>query len=192
MDEGSPTNTDNREADLVYIICKANQDASLKMFVDRTWDAFKRAAEFRLALKSDRYRDTTTEVNMEQQAGNARYHSKCYRNYTAVKRPSTDSQSDSPSEKPKTRRRSSMPPSDAKGLLKGSCIFCHVQRKTINRKVEPEMPLMFEKKIGKQKIYISAINGPSLPPQTLENRCRASCCAELPLLVTTVWGGKGK
>ena len=99
MDEGRLTNTDNREADLVCVICKANKDDSLKMFVDRTWDAFKRAAEFRLALKSDRYRDTTTEVNMEQQAGNARYHSKCYRNNTAVKRPSTVSQSDSPPEK---------------------------------------------------------------------------------------------
>lgn len=101
MDEGKPTDIDNREADLVCIICKANQDDSLKMFVDRTWGAFKKAAEFRLALKSDRYRDTTIEVNMQQQAGNARYHSKCYRNYTAVKRPSTDSESNSPSKKNK-------------------------------------------------------------------------------------------
>uniref|UniRef100_UPI00358ECE32 uncharacterized protein isoform X3 n=1 Tax=Myxine glutinosa TaxID=7769 RepID=UPI00358ECE32 len=137
MDEGSSTDIDNREADLVCIICKASQDESLKIFVDRTWGAFRRAAEFRLALKSDRYIDTTTEVNMQQQAGNAKYHSKCYRNYTAVKRPSTNSQSDSPSNQPKTRRRSSMPPSDAKGFLKGSCIFCPVLRKTINRKVEP-------------------------------------------------------
>ena len=30
-----------------------------------------------------------------------------------------------------------MPPSDANGLLKGSCIFGHVGRKTIKRKVEP-------------------------------------------------------
>ena len=43
------------------------------------------------------------------------------------------------------------------------------------------------KKIGKQKIYISAINGPSLPPKPLENRCRAFCCAELSLLF---WGNK--
>ena len=49
---------------------------------------------------------------------------------------------------------------------------------------------MFGKKIGKQKIYISAINGPSLPPKPLEYRCRAFCCAELPLLVTPVWGKK--
>ena len=55
---------------------------------------------------------------------------------------------------------------------------------------------MFGGKIGKQKfkIYISAINdnGPSLSPKPLENRCRAFCCAELPLLVTPVWGGNRK
>ena len=55
-----------------------------------------------------------------------------------------------------------------------------------------EMPLMFGQKIGKQKICISAINGPFLPLKPLENRCRAFCCAELPLLVTPVWGKKGK
>ena len=54
------------------------------------------------------------------------------------------------------------------------------------------MPLMFGEKIGKQKIYISAINGPSFPLKPLENRCRAFCCAELPLLVTPVWGKEGK
>ena len=57
---------------------------------------------------------------------------------------------------------------------------------------QSEMPLMFGKKIGKQKIYISAINGPSLPPKPLEKRCRAFCCAELPLIVTPVWGEKRK
>ena len=40
--------------------------------------------------------------------------------------------------------------------------------------LQPEMPLMFGKKIGKQKIYISAINGPSLPPKALDNRCRVA------------------
>ena len=34
---------------------------------------------------------------------------------------------------------------------------------------------MFGRKIGKQKIYISAINGPSLPPKPLKNRRRAFC-----------------
>ena len=48
---------------------------------------------------------------------------------------------------------------------------------------------MFGEKIGKQKIYISAINGPSLPPKPLENRCRPSVvqsCHPLSLL----FGGK--
>ena len=95
------------------------------------------AAEFRLVLKSDRYKDITTEINLRQEMGIARYHSQCYRNFTAVKRPSTDSQSDHSSKDKVTRNSSSMPPSDAKGLLRGSCIFCPVQWKTINRKVEP-------------------------------------------------------
>ena len=107
------------------------------MFNDRTWASFKRAAECRLSLKSDRYRDITTEVNLQQEKGNAVYHTKCHKNYTAVKRPSSTSESEPPSKKPETRRRSSLPPSDTKGLLRGSCIFCPVLRKTINQKVEP-------------------------------------------------------
>ncbi|XP_033125114.1 uncharacterized protein LOC117123333 [Anneissia japonica] len=121
------------EVNMVCIICRGSQGDSLKMFVERTWCSFKRAAELRLALKSDRYRDITTEVNLQQHSDNARYHSKCYRKYTAVIRPPTGS----PSKKPKTRRRSLMPPSDEKGLLKGSCIFCILRRKTINHKEEP-------------------------------------------------------
>lgn len=74
---------------------------------------------------------------MQQEQSNARYHLKCYRNYTAVKRPTDYHQCKSPKKKTKTRRTSSMPPSDAKGLLKGLCIFCSVVRKTVHRKVEP-------------------------------------------------------
>jgi len=74
---------------------------------------------------------------MQQEPGDARYHSKCYKKYTAVKRSSTDSHNKSPAKKPKTRRTSSMPSSNDKGLLKDSCIFCNVPRKTVNRKVEP-------------------------------------------------------
>ena len=65
-----------------------------------------------------------------------------------------------------------------------ACLFPHSNSKTlfihITYKVRPEMPLMFGGKIGKQKIYISAINGPSLPPKLLENRCRAFCCVATP------------
>ena len=89
-------------------ICKAGQDESLKMFVDKTWGTLKRAAEYRLALKTDCFRDVTIEVNMQQQINNAKYHSKCYRNYTAVKRPSTDSKSHSISKTLQTRRNSSI------------------------------------------------------------------------------------
>lgn len=76
------------------------------------------------------------EVNLKQEMGITSYHSVCYKNYTAVKRPSTDSQSDPPPKKAETRNRSSMPSTDAKGLLKGSCIFCSVHRKTLKGKVE--------------------------------------------------------
>lgn len=106
-------------ADQVCIICKAKEGDPLKIFVDKTWGTFKTAAQCRLLLKSDRYRDITAEVNLKQEMGNARYHSKCYRNFIAVKRSSTDSQSDHPSKKPEIRRKSSMPPSDAKGFIEG-------------------------------------------------------------------------
>lgn len=122
------------------IICNEGQaTGTLKAFTDTTWHSFKKATERRLALKSDRYRDAcTSKVNRQQESSNARYHSNCYRNYTAVKRPSAESdQSKLLSNKPKTRRTGSMPDSDAKGLLKGSCIFCLVVRKTVNKKVEP-------------------------------------------------------
>ena len=49
---------------------------------------------------------------------------------------------------------------------------------------------VWEKNRKTENIYISAINGPSLPPKPLEYRCSAFCCAELPLLVTPVWGKK--
>ena len=51
------------------------------------------------------------------------------------------------------------------------------------------MPLLFGKKIGKQKIYISAINGPSLPPKHLKTGVGPSVvqsCHSLSLL----FGGK--
>ncbi|KAJ8031889.1 hypothetical protein HOLleu_25241 [Holothuria leucospilota] len=135
--EANKTTSNYEAADQVCIICKSTEGDPLKMFVEKTWGTFKKAAQCRLLLQSDCYRDITTEVNLKEEMGNGKYHSKCYRNFTAVKRPSTDSQSRHPSKKPETRCRSSMPPSDAKGLLRGSCIFCTVQRKTIKRKVEP-------------------------------------------------------
>ena len=124
------------------------------MFVDKTWGTLKRAAEYRLALKTDCFRDVTIEVNMQQQINNAKYHSKCYRNYTAVKRPSTDSKSNSISKTLQTRRNSSMPSSNTEGLLKGSCIFCNTVRKTINRKVEPLSDCLT--KDGCKSIYAAA------------------------------------
>ena len=68
------------------MICKKQEkDEALKMFVSKTWGTLKKAAEYRLALKTDCHRETTIEVNMQQQMNNAMYHSKCYRNFTAVK-----------------------------------------------------------------------------------------------------------
>ena len=122
---------------LVCIVCKSRDDNPLKKFVDKSWCTFKTSASCRLLLKSDRYRDVTTEVNLMREMGNKLYHSKCYKNFTAVKRsPSVSPNDEPPQKKAETRRSSSMPESDSRGLLKGSCIFCTVVRKTINRKVE--------------------------------------------------------
>ena len=51
--------------------------------------------------------------------------------------------------------------------------------------VYAEMPFMFGGKIGKQKIYISAINGPSLPPKPLVGPPVVQSCHSLSL-----FGGK--
>ena len=84
----------------------------------------KNAAEYRLAFKTDSFREVTIEVNLQQEINNAKYLSKCYRNFAAVKRPSTDSdRSQQMSKTMQTRRDSVMPSSSTEGLLKGVCIF---------------------------------------------------------------------
>ena len=118
------------------IICNENKDEKLKPYISSTWDTIKRAAAKRLLLTSDCYKSTTTKVNMMQDKGSANYHSGCHKNYIAVKKPS-EAVSKSPAKKPMTRCRSSMPPSDERGLLKGSCIFCPTLRKTVKGRIEP-------------------------------------------------------
>jgi hypothetical protein len=110
---------------------------------------------------------------MQQQINNAKYHSKCYRNYTAVKRPSTDSKSHSISKTLQTRRNSSMPSSNTEGLLKGSCIFCNTVRKTINRKVEPLSDCLT--KDGCKSIYAAA-------PRSNNERIKALANSEVDLI----------
>ena len=119
--------------DPVCIICKSCQDGSLKLFTDQTWSVVKRTAEYRRMKKSDNYKHTTSKVSLLQQAVDAYYHPQCYKKYTAVKKPVSDIQGDSPTNTPSTQCRITMPPSDEKGLLKGACIFCPILRKTINR-----------------------------------------------------------
>ncbi len=138
----------------MYYLQETGAGRVIKMFVNKTWGALKKAAEYRLALKTDCYREITIEVNMQQQIKNAKYHSKCYRNFTAVKKPSTDYRGRSVSKTIQTRRNSSMPPSNPEGLLKGSCIFCNTVRKTINRKVEPLSDCLT--KDGCESIYAAA------------------------------------
>lgn len=70
--------SDNHGTDVLWIICKESH-ADLKRFIGKTWGKAK-------ILKSDLYRDATVEVTMQQKIGNARYHSKCYGYYTAVKK----------------------------------------------------------------------------------------------------------
>ena len=127
----------NDEPPRYCIICKTCDGENMRAFDDRTWAAVKRAAEYRLHLKTDRYRDVTTELNLQTGCGRALYHSKpCYKNFTAVKRSACESSDEPPLKKPETRRRSSHPQNDVKGLLKGSCIFCGKARKTSNQKAE--------------------------------------------------------
>ncbi len=128
---------ENREeSQPMCIICNENKDEKLKPYISSTWDTIKRAAAKRLLLTSDCYKSTTTKVNMMQDKGSANYHSGCHKNYIAVKKPS-EAVSKSPAKKPMIRCRSSMPPSDERGLLKGSCIFCPTLRKTVKGRIEP-------------------------------------------------------
>ncbi|CAL4180454.1 unnamed protein product, partial [Meganyctiphanes norvegica] len=132
----SPEANQAATTDEVCFICMSEEGDSLKLFVPKTWSTFKTAAKARCLLKTDCYRGTTIEVNLKKEMGSAKYHSKCYQNYTAVKRSSTDTQNKKASKKQKTRKGCEVTSSDTKDLLKGSCIFCPVKRKTIKRKVE--------------------------------------------------------
>lgn len=132
QDTAAPVDSNNE----VCLVCnKSKNHGELKLFTEQTWGSFKRASESRLAMQTDRYRDLTMEINLQDEPGNAKYHSTCYRYYTAVKRKSSDPpNAESSAKAPDTRRRSSLPSTDHKGLLKGSCIFCTVLRKTVNGK----------------------------------------------------------
>jgi len=109
----------------------------LREFDDRTWAGVKKAAELRILLKKDRYRDVTTEINLINDRGSLSYHSKpCYKNFQAVKRSSSQGSEEPPKKKPETRQRSSIPKGDAKNLLKGMCLFCPKVRKKVSGKEE--------------------------------------------------------
>ena len=135
-DDNSPDLGNPQDLQQMCIICQAQQDDTLKTFAYSTWATFKRAAESRLLLKSDKYRETKTEVNMQEEMPNAKCYSKCYKNYTAVSKSSTKSTNKQPMKKPETQHIRLMPLSSEKGTLKGSCIFCPLIRKTVNRKEE--------------------------------------------------------
>lgn len=86
--EDGDTPADRHEGLEVCIICKA--PVTLKVFKKQTWGTFKKASETKFLLRSDCYRSTTLKVNLKQEAGDARYHYRCYKNYTAVKKASFD------------------------------------------------------------------------------------------------------
>lgn len=108
------------------------------MFDDKSWTRVRNAANIRLLLKTDIYRDVTTEINLLQNCpGTAAYHSMpCYKNYTAVKRPNSQNTEEPSAKKPDTRRRSGIPKDDSRGIIAAICIFCGKSRKIIKQKEE--------------------------------------------------------
>ena len=97
------------------IICKSCQEDSLKIFTDKTWSVVKKIAEYRRMQKSDNYKDTTSKISLLQEHKEAYYHPQCYKKYTAVKKPASDSQCGSPTHTPTAPCGSEMPPFDANG-----------------------------------------------------------------------------
>ena len=110
----------------------------MRVFDDKSWTHVRNAANIQLLLKTDIYRDVTTEINLLQNCpGAAAYHSMpCYQNYTAVKQLNSQNTEEPSAKKPDTRSRIGIPKEDSRGILAAVCIFCGKSRKVIKQKEE--------------------------------------------------------
>ena len=125
-----PDETDFGPGPLVCLICK-EPGTDLKP-ASVVWTSLKRAAELRLEHSRDKFGSVLVEINSLTEPGYSKYHSKCHKTFTAVKRRASASPSEPPAKVLETRTTSSLPKTYDRGLLKGSCIFCGKKRKIVN------------------------------------------------------------
>lgn len=133
-------------ASLCFICQKASEeDNNLKQICEKTWPTIKNAASLRNNLTTDKFSEVTHKIvegSVHRGYSSLRYHSSCYRYYTAVKRSAASTLDVSNKiAKVETRRNSSLPKSDKQGILTGTCIFCGRSRKVVRRKEEPRVKI---------------------------------------------------
>lgn len=103
---------------------------------DPRWCKTKQAAERRMSLTSDKFRDVT-RIIMSSENELFFYHSKCYSDFTAVGKRKAEASTDStaPDEPPPkvTRSASQHGQADRRtGILGGQCMFCPFARRRSN------------------------------------------------------------
>lgn len=114
-----------------------DEDRRLRPVVT-TGPSLKNAAANRSKLTSDKFEKATKQIEKDGVEGRF-YHPTCYRQYVAVKKRPGDAQEETPSKIPRveTRRASSLPETEHRGILKPNCIFCGKERKRKKGKDEP-------------------------------------------------------
>ncbi|XP_068200383.1 uncharacterized protein [Palaemon carinicauda] len=128
------------ELDTKCFICGLHTDDDRKLRpVETTGPSLKNAAANRSKLTSDKFENATKQIEDDGVEGRV-YHPTCYRQYVAVKkRPRSEQEEETTAKRQRveTRRTSSLPETEHRGILKSKCIFCGKERKKKKGKDDP-------------------------------------------------------
>ena len=129
----------------VCFICN-EPDEKLKVLSNATWRTVNKASESRREWSSDIYSSVTERVQKCVDFQQLKYHSVCYKKFTAVKkRPCNALVTESPeSTTVSTRSSTNMLRTGERGLLADACVFCGLSRKKRNG-VEEKLSLVMTK-----------------------------------------------
>lgn len=130
----------------VCFICD-KPDVKLKALSNTTWKTVNKASESRKEWNSDIYSSVTERLESCDEFQQLKYHSLCYRKFTAVKKRSCKEQvTESPEviATVSTRSSTNMLHTGKRGLLSKACIFCGSSRKKRNG-VEEKMCVVMTK-----------------------------------------------